>query len=303
MRRDAIRCASITLALLSIGQIAAAATEPLVLKPASKWYVDYGDDSCKLARDFSSGKDAIILVVERFGPGDPFRLLLVGKSMIGFEEGYPAKVRFGPAETLQSITYFKGDLGKEKPAIIFRGSMRIAAATDDELKRLKAAPTNQILPYDPILPERESAVTFLEIGRRGKRTTVLDTGSMGKPFTALRQCTDDLMKTWDVDPVKYAKQTRPALPVKSPNTWFTDQAYPSAAIMKGRRGIVNFRLSVDETGKATACHIQQSTSAKDFDGVVCKTLMRRARFDPALDDGGKPMASFYRSMIIFDIPQ
>ena len=52
-------------------------------------------------------------------------------------------------------------------------------------------------------------------------------------------------------------------------------------------------------GKPSACHIQQSASPPEFSKAVCDAMMRRAHFEPALDKDGKPVASYYRSSVIF----
>jgi TonB family protein len=65
---------------------------------------------------------------------------------------------------------------------------------------------------------------------------------------------------------------------------------------------VHFRLSVDARGKVSDCHIQRSTRPEGFDEAVCEVLMHRARFKPALDAEGKPMASYYINTVRFIIP-
>lgn len=72
-------------------------------------------------------------------------------------------------------------------------------------------------------------------------------------------------------------------------------------LRQGKRAIVHFRLNVDAAGQPTACHIQQSTRPKAFDDAVCKAIMRNARFDPALDAEGQPVASYWLNSVVFHI--
>lgn len=302
MRRRTLSRISLSSAVISFGIIPALAIEPLTLKPSSKWFVNYGDDSCRLAREFGSDSAKQTLILERFGPGDTFNLALMGTAARANTDNSPARIRFGPVEAVQKIGYFMGDFGKGRPALLFRGSVRIAGANAAEIKQMRSLGPFEVKNFAAISTEREAAVTFLQISRTSGRSLILETGSLGKAFAALRKCTDDLMTTWGVNPEKYAKQSRAAMPDGSVGPWITDGDYPQQAIAARQRGIVNFRLSVDETGKPTACHIQQSTSAKDFDAAVCASLMRRAKVRPALDENGKPIASFYRSNVVFDMP-
>ena len=75
--------------------------------------------------------------------------------------------------------------------------------------------------------------------------------------------------------------------------------YPLPMLLSGKRAIVQFRLNVDPAGKPTACHIQQSTRPKAFDDAVCKAIMRNAEFEPALDAGGSPIASYWLNTVVF----
>jgi outer membrane biosynthesis protein TonB len=67
----------------------------------------------------------------------------------------------------------------------------------------------------------------------------------------------------------------------------------------GQGAIVNFRLLVDAAGSVTGCFIQQTTRLKEFDDAVCKSISRRAKFDPALDKDGKPILSYYNNTVRF----
>jgi hypothetical protein len=70
----------------------------------------------------------------------------------------------------------------------------------------------------------------------------------------------------------------------------------------GQPAIVEFRLSVSADGVPTSCHIQLTTRPKEFDAAVCDSLMRRARFTPALDAEGKPLISYYLNTVKFALP-
>ena len=124
---------------------------------------------------------------------------------------------------------------------------------------------------------------------------------MKAPFAALDKCMDELLVRWGVDVARHTTLFRRVVPVESPANWLKNSDYPESARFKGAQGIVNFRLSIDDVGKATACHIQQSTRPPEFDTAVCKALMRRARFKPALDKDEKPLASYYRGTVVFSM--
>ena len=289
------------LASVLLSAPALAKKEPLRLKPSSKWNVNYAADSCRLARQFGEGDQSVILLIDRFEPGDSFRLSLAGEPVDTGRTSGDAEIRFGPAELEQKVGFYPGNLEHGKPALIMRTSMRIAKWTDEEIARSDRVSATGEGTYPSIGPDREAAVTSLTIGWPLSRALVLETGSMGNVFAAMRKCTDELLDHWGVDVAKHAHLLRPVVPVGNPAQWMKSSDYPMEMLSKGQRAIVQFRLNVDETGVATACHIQLSTRPKAFDDAVCKGILRRAHFRPALDVDGKPISSYWLNSVNFHI--
>lgn len=281
--------------------VAQSSKGPLALKPSSAWHVDYADDRCRLARQFGEGDEQVYAFFDRYGPTEYFRLTVAGKPVKTFVEKADASVQFGPAEAEQKILFYNGNLG-QRPALIFAGSMRIAPATASEFAAATKSDDDDPVDFAPIGEARQKAVRYLAIGKPLRRSVTLETGSMRGPLVALDKCIDDLMTTWGIDTEKHKKLTRKLKPRQSPGKWVVSSDYPLDMLASGQPAIVEFRLSVGSDGVPSACHIQSTTRPKEFDDAVCKSVMRRARFDPALDAEGKPLASYYRNTVRFSIP-
>lgn len=276
--------------------VSADAADPKVatLEPSGPWNVHYADDFCRLSRSFGKDDRQISMVMDRFGPSDSFRLILAGRPMESRTPGGTAYIRFGTGSPPQKIEYFSGDLGDKVPAWVFSRPTRIRPYPD---------------PMPPagwsdggISVDDEASVTTVHIGRPLRHAVILDTGSMKNAFVALRACTDELLTHWGIDVARYRTMTRKAMPLGSPGEWMRSGDYPRDMLAKWQPGLVQFRLIVGEDGLPTDCHIQQSTNPEGFDDAVCKALMRRARFEPALDGEGKPMASPYLNLVRFRFP-
>lgn len=55
---------------------------------------------------------------------------------------------------------------------------------------------------------------------------------------------------------------------------------------------IHFIVMVDADGRATSCELE-GAAGETVDGQdACQSIVRSARFDPALDADGEPMASF-----------
>lgn len=287
--------------LLLAGEVEA--KEPLRLAPSSKWNLHYGEDSCSIGRSFGEENDKVVLVMTRYQPGDALRLNFTGKPTYTSQNDGTVVLRFGPTEAAQRVDFFPANSADKTPALIIRDAVRIAPRSDAEMAASEAAKKAGQLSFkwSDISIEQESAVTFIEVSKAVRRPFVLETGSLAGPLAALRKCTDELLGHWGIDVAKHAVLMRPALPKSDPRHWVKPRDYPPAMIMDGKRAIVHFRLNVGADGKPTACHIQQSTRPKAFDDAVCRAIMRNAEFDPALDAGGAPLASYWLNTVTFII--
>lgn len=291
-------CVSIS---LSAQGLAGSDPEQLSLKPNSAWQVDYSNDACRLGRQFGEGDERIFALFERFGPEEAFRLTLAGKPVKTSVTKGLSKVQFGPSEAEQQLLFFQGDL-QELPALVFVNGIRVAPLADAELAATMKTNPSDFLQVAPISDDRLKAIKYLKVGKPLRRTVVLETGSLRAPFAALDKCLIDLMTQWGIDVERHKNLTKRALPLENPGKWILSSDYPSSMLRAGQPALIEFRLNVDSEGKPTSCYIQSTTRPKDFDDAVCKSVMRRARFSPALDADGKPLATFYRNRVLFQIP-
>jgi hypothetical protein len=285
-------------ATLSVSALAAPA-EPLRLKPTSKWISDYQIDGCRLVRQFGEGEEKAIIIMSRFSPGEHFRMTLVGKP---FKRQGPDKVKlqFGTSEAEQEMDFLPGTFGQE-PSIVMTGSMRMGPLTEDEIAIRKKLKPPMLSAPAPLGAAREKAITYLRIGKPLKKPVILELGAMDKPMAALSTCISDLVKSWGVDPERHKNLSRYAAPTNKPNNWLTSDDYPPKMLDAKQPAIVNYRLLIDEKGAVTGCFIQQTTRPKEFDNAVCKSITKRAKFEPALDEKGTPLLSYYTSTVRFQI--
>ena len=287
---------------LVLGPWSALAAQPdLQLKHSSPWHVDYAEDRCRLMRQFGDSDDMVYAIFDRYGPGERFRLTIAGKPMRTWAESGVATIRFGPKESEQKLNFYQGNLGK-LPALLFQAQARLAPPSPAEQSLIDNRKDSEWIDLAPIDQIREAAIQTLTITKPLRRTVVLEIGPMRKPFEALGKCVDNLMTSWGIDTEKHKLLMRPVKPLKSPGTWVVSSDYPLNMISAGQPAIVEFRLSIGTNGIPVSCHIQATTRPKEFDDAVCGSLMRRARFEPALDAQGQPLISFYRNTVRFALP-
>ena len=279
---------------------------PRVLEPSSQWQINYADDSCRLARIFGEGENKIALYFERYEPGDSFTMTVAGAPLEKLE-GMSSRIAFLPGGRTHDKAgggLVFGSLGSFKPAFII-GNMTLFPLKSDDADSSRQrfdperAASNTDIYGQEISPEQEATVEWLEISRNSRAPVRLKLTSLGPAFAAMRNCTDELLNHWGLDVDAHKHLSRAAAPASYPGDWIRDDDYPRNLVFNGTQGIVHFRLEISAEGKATACHIQQSTRPKEFDDLVCEKIMERARFTPALDALGNPIKSFYLNTVRF----
>ena len=297
-----LTAAAIALPCVSLPSVTlAAAPEPLTLKPSSSWQVNYADDQCRLARQFGEEGQKVLLFMDKYGPSQYFRLTISGAPIKTGVEKADAEIQFGPSEQEQQLSFLGGNLGAQ-PAWLFSSRSRIAALSAAEAADIKNRPDTAWAEMAPISEERKKAVRYLRVGKPLKTPIILQTGGMRAPLAALDTCVDNLLETWGIDVQKHKSLTREVKPLSSPGNWVAAKNYPIKMLRAGQPAIVEFRMIVGTDGAPASCHIQSSTRPKEFDDAVCGSMMKRARFLPALDADSKAIQSFYRNTVRFELP-
>lgn len=91
---------------------------------------------------------------------------------------------------------------------------------------------------------------------------------------------------------------RYARPIQ-PQTWIAPSDFASTLEIT-ERVTVGVSISIAESGEATACKITQPTNYAEIDERICALLVERAKFEPAVNFAGEPIASLYNTRISYD---
>ena len=87
------------------------------------------------------------------------------------------------------------------------------------------------------------------------------------------------------------------------NSYFSTDDYPSAALRAEEEGRASFRLEVGTNGRVTNCTITSSSGSRSLDDATCRILRSRARYTPAKDQNGNPIAASDTGSITWQLPQ
>lgn len=273
--------------------------DELVFAPSSPWTVDYDADSCALRRTFVSGEERAYLEMRRFAPGWGLQTTVASSR---------ANRRLNP-----NVKYrFTNDEDWKEPGL------GISVTLESKLRGVIIEPSFIDLPeWEAIEDEAEREAYFRSIDFKTierQQAAAIDSISvhgLGREFTlrlgkfdaaigALQDCVDELTTHWDIDVEAHKSLSRRAWPVNwSAGSRMLD--YPPRMVQQSMPGLVNVRLSIDETGKITACRIQMPLSDPDFEESSCADIQHAFDFDPALDKDGKPIASYWITQVVFSL--
>lgn len=250
-----------------------------IYEPASNWQVDNEPQLCRLSRDYQSGDARITIRMEQFQPGAGVQIMLLGKPIERAENRVSFEVRLGSAGVpfsapVADITFRDGREGTLLRSVQFVRPDRTSAHTWPSAAVFEAID--------------QMAFSAPQMG-----TVVLQTKSLAKAMEQMRLCHQRMIASWGFDPAVQEKLTRHVVPQTDPRRWLTAADFPTRQKKRRKSSIIAFRLDIDTAGKPTACFVQRAYTPEDYAATTCKLLMERAAFQPALDQAGKPVASYY----------
>lgn len=100
----------------------------------------------------------------------------------------------------------------------------------------------------------------------------------------------------------HADRAGPAALPTNPGDWVRPEDYPPIALRLDMAGVTEFAISIDAAGAPAACEITHSSGFDVLDRATCRALMARARFRPARNSKGEPVASIWRSRSRWTLP-
>ena len=77
------------------------------------------------------------------------------------------------------------------------------------------------------------------------------------------------------------------------------EAYPDEARQAGWEGVVGVRVTVSVLGRAEDCTVTRSSGHAILDDTACRSMVKYARFDPALDAKGQPTPGTFSTNITY----
>ena len=249
------------------------------LEPQGPWKVDYADDECRLIRTFGLGDQQIVLRLARGSGLQQFDMVIAGSSIPKLPKQVNVTLNLVGQGKEQQFSGYSMQIPNrpERFLLWYDGeSQLLGDFTDNQVITVKAGP-------------EFSVSLHLASGRSA--------------IQALDTCHADLLSSWGLDVASLKAAKTPPRPLGYPGNWATTADYPAESLRKAQTGIVRFLLVVGPDGKPQKCTIARSSGIPVLDTTTCQLMMRRAKFKPAGDANGQPIASYYLSRVRWLIPE
>lgn len=80
------------------------------------------------------------------------------------------------------------------------------------------------------------------------------------------------------------------------------QDYPAAALRDAEQGTVAMQIAIDADGRVQSCEVTQTSKSEVLDEAACRGMVDYARYYPARDHSGKPIADSMTQSIRYVLP-
>lgn len=145
------------------------------------------------------------------------------------------------------------------------------------------------LTVPPAIPDLAAAAQSLTVSAGDRALIEIMLPQARQAVAALRQCVDDALREWGIDPAAIAALR--TMPILNPALVVSDSDYPAAAIREGRQGATLVRMMLDATGRVTECVPVVSSGHVILDVRTCAVFRQRVRATPATGADGRPAPS------------
>lgn len=144
------------------------------------------------------------------------------------------------------------------------------------------------LPSGP--PEQFAGAAGLLVEAKGREHVQIELPDTQKAFDDLRTCNEALLMRWGLNPQLLSSLSRKPRPMNGVQM-VNPVDYPEVSINRREQGATTVRFSIGPDGRVKGCAPLISSGFPALDAQSCRSLIKRGRFEPALDQNGRPITT------------
>jgi TonB family protein len=125
---------------------------------------------------------------------------------------------------------------------------------------------------------------------------------LGAALALVDSCSADLLEKWGYSKEFQRQLATAPKPKEAWPSYVSPYDFPQTALAAVKGGETNVLVDVDVDGHASNCRVISSSGRQDIDRTTCVIVAERAKYQPALDIKGEPIASPYYATFRWEIP-
>jgi TonB family protein len=260
-----VRLVAALIAMIAVVVPASAQTEsatgPVALAATSQWNVDYGENECRLLRQFGSGDQMVVLRIAKTVSFDNYDVIIAGASIPQLSLYPSVSLRVDDGAPITTPGY-----SERLPSL----NARFVRIFDVDAERMAR-----------IVNSGNMTVTS------GSFSVAFNLRNLPAALAALQTCQDSLLLRHGFDVAAHRMLRSPPTASNDAATWVTPADYPRT----DASGITALILQVGADGLVTDCRVIVPSGNGQLDRAACRAIIRRARYNPAIDANGNAVGS------------
>jgi protein TonB len=249
---------------------ASAAAQPAASPQPARWHLDGSTDRCVLTRRLDGSPSPATFILRTIPGSGRYDVILASPHL-------PDPLRRAARSSQTLVLELSG------------ASVEVPGASIDLPETLGNGVAVGPLPAE-LMPAFAQSTT---IGRKvvgneeGGRWAV---PAAARAAEAMASCEDEKLADWGADPAGLAPGATPAKPAEDAGSWIRPRDLGLHDALASLAYTAFFRLSVGSDGRVKDCTLLESAGNVDL-SRGCQILTRAARYSPARDASGNPVAS------------
>lgn len=238
--------------------------------PDARWHLDGATNRCVLTRQLQGTAGPATFVLRTIPGSGRYDVILAGESLARGLQRRQSEALIGFAGSDNAFTAMAASV--DLPGNLGRG---IA-----------------IGPLPPAFVTQFAGGSSLRLADRDGRELGNWTVPGGRRAAeALAYCETEKQVEWGADRAAFEQGAVPPRPASDPSTWLTVRDFGLALSLGPASYTAVFRLVLDNTGKPTDCKLLEFAGNVDIENILCRALVRGARYEPARDARGNAVRS------------
>ncbi|HEX8653894.1 MAG TPA: hypothetical protein VF693_01555 [Allosphingosinicella sp.] len=250
-----------------------AASQPAPAQPP-RWHLDGATDRCVLSRRLEGTPSPVTFILRTIPGSGRYDMILAAPDLPGElrHTGRAFSLSFAPGGQAHALRSAPVALPRALGEGVVFG------------------------PLPSTIPAELAGATAVQVADRGRAIGSWTIPLGARAAEAMAYCEAEKLVDWGADPAGFEPGATRPQPREDPARWLTQRDFGLATALTSAAYAAVFRLTLDREGRATGCTLIESAGNVDLTGA-CRALRSRARYQPARDAAGNPIASVAIHMV------